>query len=390
MKSEGKGKEASSQPIRKKEDIERLRTLLRNKPRDLLMFDIATQTGLRLKDLVATKVGDLSRYRIGERVALDLHENDSKPSVLMTERLYRSFQAYLAAVNPDMDEYLFKSRKGGGPLSKTSVSRLVQNWFTVAGLKGLSGWSSLRRTWKIHYAEDAPLFVSRKSRKGFLPVIKKTVQETVYREMLKVISSGQLSPGQRIITDRIAVDLKVSETPVREALARLQARGLIWRDDHKGYVVQQFSPDDLEEIIKIRVALETMAITEACRRISDAEVAGLMDMAKEFNHRDEDDIDEFYRFNQRFHSTVYQAAQMPTLLGIIENLWEKMSPYFHLVFKEIEEDDPRIGWSKHLLIIDALKKRDAASVVRYLQADITDYAYLIINKMRKEEYSFTE
>jgi DNA-binding GntR family transcriptional regulator len=384
MESEGKGKKATSRPIRKKEDIERLRTLLRNKPRDLLMFDIATQTGLRLKDLVAIKVGDLSRYQIGERVTLHLHENDSKPSVLITERLYRSFRAYLATVSPDVDEYLFKSRKGGGPLTKTSVSRLVQSWYASAGLAGLSGWSSLRRTWKLHYAKDAPLFVSRRHRQGFLPVIKKTVQEAVYREMLKVISSGQLSPGQRIITDQIATDLKVSETPVREALARLQARGLIWRDDHKGYVVQQLSSDDLEEIIKIRVALETMAITEACKRISDAEIAGLMDMAKAFSHRDDADIDEFYRFNQRFHSTVYQAAQMPTLLGIIENLWEKMSPYFHLLFKEIEEDDPRVGWSKHVLIIDALKKRDAASVARYLQADITDYAYLIINKMREK------
>jgi len=379
-----KGNRASSQPIGDKEDIERLRNLLRNKPRDLLMFDLATQSGLRLNELVAVKVGDLSGYRIGERVTMDLKTKGSKPKVLITERLYRSFHAYLEAVNPDIDEYLFKSRKGNGPLTKTSVSRLVQSWFTAAGLKGLSGWSSLRKTWKLHYADDTPLFVSRSPRQGFLPVIKKTVQETVYREMLKVISSGQFPPGQRIITDRVAADLKVSETPVREALARLQARGLIWRDEHKGYVVQQLSPEDLEEIIKIRVPLETMAITEACRRISNAEIEGLLDMAEEFSNRNEDDIDEFYRFNQRFHSTVYQAASMPTLLGIIENLWEKMSPYFHLLFKEIEEDDPRVGWSKHMLIIDALKKRDDGSAVRYLKADITDYAYLIISKMREK------
>jgi len=385
MRNSRKKKKLSSLPIRHKEDIDRLRNMLQGKPRDLLMFDLATQTGLRLKDLVAIKVEDLISYRIGERIPLQFYENDSIPSVLMTERLFRSLHAYLAAANPGMDDYLFKSRKGKGPLTKTSVSRLVQHWYALAGLKGLSGWSSLRRTWKLHYSDQAPLFLSRKVKNGFEPVSKKTVQETVYRKMLNVISSGKLPPGQRIITDRIAKEFQVSETPVREALARLETRGLIWRDNHKGYVVQQLSSNDLEEIIRIRVALETMAIAEACQRITEDEIAGLLVMAKDFSHREEDDIDEFYRFNQRFHSTVYRSARMPTLLGIIENLWEKMSPYFHLLFKEIEEDDPRVGWSKHMLIIEGLKNRDAESVIRYLKADITDYAYLIVKKMREKK-----
>ena len=379
-----KQKYPSSEPIRNKEDIGRLRHLLSDKPRDLLMFDLATQTGLRLQDLVAIKVGDLFPYQVGDRVALRGHKDDARLNVTMTPRLFRSFHAYLESASPGMDEYLFKSRKGGGPLTKTSVSRLVQNWFSAAGVDGLSGWSSLRKTWELHYSDEAPLFVLKKQKHGLEPITKNTIQGTVYRKMLKAISSGQIPPGQKLITDQIASGLKVSETPVREALARLQARGLIWRDHHKGYVVQQFSSDDLEEIIKIRVVLETMAITEACKRISPEEIASLLEMAKEFNRRVEDDIDEFYGFNQRFHSTVYRAANMPTLLGIIENLWEKMSPYFHLVFKEIEEDDPRIGWRKHMLIIEALQKRDSASASLHLKADITDYAYLIIHKMREK------
>ena len=373
-----------SQPIKDKRDIYKLRNILRDKPRDLLLFDLATQTGLRLKYIAKLKVSDLIPYQIGERIVLHSSNGGTRHAVLMTERLFHSFHDFVTASNLGPDEYLFKSRKGNGPLTNTSVSRLVQNWFSEASLEGLSGWSSLRRTWKLHYSKQAPLFVTKNVKQNFEPVRKRTIQETVYRKLLYALISGRLPPGQRIVTDQVANELKVSETPVREALARLQTRGLIWRDDHIGYVVQQLSPNDLEEIIKIRVKLETMAITEACRLISDNEILDLYETVNAFNNRSEYDVDEFYRFNQRFHSTVYKAAQMPTLLGIIENLWEKMSPYFHLLYKEIEEADPRVGWDKHILIIEGLKRRDSEYACHYLKADITGYAFLIIKKMREK------
>ena len=68
MEDRQKGKSTSSQPIREKQAIERLRFMLREKLRDLLIFDLATQTGLRLKEVVGIKVKDLVSHRIGDRI----------------------------------------------------------------------------------------------------------------------------------------------------------------------------------------------------------------------------------------------------------------------------------------------------------------------------------
>ncbi len=134
-------------------DIDRIRNTLWDKPRELLLFDMSTRTGLLMKDLLQLKVSDFLSIKGGEAIPTTTESAKLSSAPIMSEALYKSFQHYLERLSPKPDDYLFKSRKGGQPLNVSSVSNMVKDWYQATGLKGLSGVSSLRKTWQVHFKD---------------------------------------------------------------------------------------------------------------------------------------------------------------------------------------------------------------------------------------------
>ena len=370
-------------PINSLSDVDRIRNMLVANPRDLLLFDLATQTGCKLNQALRLKIEDLKHCQVGEPIAAQQIDYDDGSNLRMTLRLFESFNRYVRIAGPSENDHIFKSRKGNNALSLTSASRLINSWFKKVGLEGLSGFSSLKKTYEVYFSDNRKEMdkqASRSIQSVLTPVSTKTRQEKVYHKLQQAILHGTIPPGARLINEQIAKQMEVSDTPVREALARLRAEGLVTRSDHKGYVVHQLTPEDLDEIVRIRVNLECMAAKEACRKISEAEINLLVKLQVpegEINRN----IKGFFTFNKLFHQTIYKAAKMPTLLSIIENLMDKMSPYFNLLAKEIAEEDPHLTWDRHAHIIDGLKRRDQDYVCKWIAADIKEFASQIILKM---------
>jgi DNA-binding GntR family transcriptional regulator len=182
--------------------------------------------------------------------------------------------------------------------------------------------------------------------------------------------------------DQLASLFKVSDTPVREALARLRAEGVITRTEHKGYVVHKLTSEDLHELVRIRVTLECMAAKEACLRITDQEIESLSELQTPQPNINQD-LKAYFRFNKVFHKSIYKAANMPTLLDIIENLWDKMSPYFNLLADEITQENPNLNWEQHSKIIEGFRRLDPDYVCKAVTEDITYFASHIIKKMEQ-------
>jgi GntR family transcriptional regulator of vanillate catabolism len=88
----------------------------------------------------------------------------------------------------------------------------------------------------------------------------------VYTQLRDDIVRGRLAPGQRLIAQRIATQAKVSRTPVKEALARLESEGLVLREENYGYSVRSVSVRDAEEIFEGRLIIEVAAARLAAER----------------------------------------------------------------------------------------------------------------------------
>src|SRR5512139_3429849 len=95
------------------------------------------------------------------------------------------------------------------------------------------------------------------------------VRERVYRDLKSAILSGGFDPGDRLTEEYLAGRMKVSRTPVREALHKLESEGLIKRRQKRGFIVSRDSQEEVEEIFEIRAILEGYALRTISERASD-------------------------------------------------------------------------------------------------------------------------
>ncbi|MGV7223670.1 MAG: site-specific integrase [Nitrospinales bacterium] len=144
-----KGAKVKVEPVRKLKDIKAISKLLQGKPRDLLLWTMGINNGLRASDLVGIKVVQVQDLTPGDVLNI-IEKKTGKDNVLVINKsVFKALTIYLESVHPDPAEYLFKSRKGGH-ISSQSVGRLVKTWCKDINLVGNYGAHTLRKTWGYH------------------------------------------------------------------------------------------------------------------------------------------------------------------------------------------------------------------------------------------------
>lgn len=142
----GKGTNKTVEPIRDEKQIKRIKDMTYKNARDHLLFVMGINNGLRISDLLSLKVEDVKDLKPGQTKRI-IETKTGKDNVLMVNKaVHKALKRYLDETKPADDDYLFKSRKGNGPLDKRSVHRLVNKWATDAGIKGHFGTHTLRKT----------------------------------------------------------------------------------------------------------------------------------------------------------------------------------------------------------------------------------------------------
>ncbi len=142
-----KGSRISVDPIRQIKDIKAISKMTSSNPRDHLLFVMGINNGLRACDLVRVKVGDLRYLKVGDTLTIKESKTGKDNILVVNKTVYKALQAYLDAVRPDDDAYLFASRKGESHLQSQAVSKLVKKWTRAINLKGNYGAHTLRKTW---------------------------------------------------------------------------------------------------------------------------------------------------------------------------------------------------------------------------------------------------
>jgi len=137
------------------------------------------------------------------------------------------------------------------------------------------------------------------------------------------IITGELAAGEQLRQRDLAQRFQVSQTPVREAMRRLESEGLVIGDTHRGFTVVE--PDDgpVEENFQIRAALESLGASLAARKIDAAGLARLEELNDQMRALGEDDPG-YAVLNREFHFTVYEYARSPLLLSLMRLLWASL------------------------------------------------------------------
>lgn len=144
-----------------------------------------------------------------------------------------------------------------------------------------------------------------------------SLRDHVHRALRMAILGGKYAPEELLNERQLAVQLGVSTTPVKEALRRLEAEGLVVTRPRRG-VVSLFSSSWAEEMILARAALESMIARQAAGRITAAGVAMLEATVAEMRRATEDNSPDLIEFNETLHEQIHQISRCDYLGRLIE------------------------------------------------------------------------
>ena len=183
----------------------------------------------------------------------------------------------------------------------------------------------------------------------------------VYAALKEAITSMDLystPEPPRLDERRLAEQLGVSRTPVREALSRLEQEGLVATVSRRGAFVVRKSKQEILEIVHVWAALESMAARFATQRASDAEIGRLREMFATFStdHQPSAHIDEYSESNIRFHQEIMLLGKCRLLQEIADGLFVHMRS----IRVRAMQDDDRVQQSviDHIRIIEAIERRE--------------------------------
>ena len=155
----------------------------------------------------------------------------------------------------------------------------------------------------------------------------RTLADRAFAALHDAIVTGQLEPGERLPIEELGVALGMSAMPIREALRRLDAAGLVENIPHRGGRVTELSIPDLAEVYDARLALEPLAVRRAAERFGPAETALARERLAALNDLPDDHSLETWAAHTAFHFALYDAAGSRWLLRLIEPLWETSQRY---------------------------------------------------------------
>ena len=184
-----------------------------------------------------------------------------------------------------------------------------------------------------------------------------TTAEAVYRTLRGGIVHGNLAPGERLRSDALAQEMQVSPTPVREALRKLEAEGLV---AHAGsrLVVRAFSEQDLTEQFHVREALEGMAARLAAENATPAEIAEIRELLDDMEPiRRRGDVGALRRLTAEFHQLVGRASHNNRLLQALQALLVHVRQLETSTL--YNEGRPAQAIAEHRNLLQAIEARDA-------------------------------
>lgn len=198
---------------------------------------------------------------------------------------------------------------------------------------------------------------------------QRSLAEHIVEDLERRIIARTLKPGQRIIEESLCKTFGVSRSPVREAFQILESKGFVVREPRKGISVAKITPQEAEDIYRIRASLDGLATALAVQKRTPEFMKKLRKMHEQMIRAAEKENGTTYQnLNQKFHSLIITTCGNPRLIQLIEN-FDKQTMRYRLAVAS----GP--GWMTnstrlHTAIVDAVEAGDAEAAERIRKESI--------------------
>ncbi len=212
------------------------------------------------------------------------------------------------------------------------------------------------------------------------PLLREWVADSI-RDM---IAKGKLKPGERICETRLAAELGISRTPLREAIRLLETEGFLRVIPRRGAVVRDISIKDVTEIYEIKATMEGLSARLATHNFEKKDIEKLKEINRYLSElADKHDVNRFFKAHNQFHDYFLRASGNERLYQLNCSLIEQIHRLRLLSFTI--EGRFKEAVAQHEKIIKAFEKRDAGLAARLVEENVMMGFKAVTAKLKQDK-----
>ena len=212
----------------------------------------------------------------------------------------------------------------------------------------------------------------------------KSLREQVYQALRQIILRGDLASGERIVETKLAKQLNVSRTPIREAIGQLQREKLIVSNPNGGFRVATMSIKDAIQLYDCRIALEQVSVAGACKLVNSQHLEQLEQCIVSAEKIAESNTGKANSFkllelDYQFHHQIAEIADNQWLLALLEQVFDKMA----LLRVQTTQHNPQV-WEirlEHRQIFEAIANKNADLARQSIEQHLTASKARVVGEM---------
>ncbi len=210
----------------------------------------------------------------------------------------------------------------------------------------------------------------------------KTLKESAYDEIKKIIIAGKISPRIFYSANHFASMLGISRTPVREAVMQLESEGFLVLHNGKGFQIKESSVKEIHDFFEARKILETYLVKNFALKMEVSDLEYLqteLEIMKKYS-RDGDSVG-FIESDKNFHAYFMKKSSNQFLTNIMGSLQELITILGIKTVQKLERKDDVIA--EHQKILDALKNKNVDGAVKALSDHLDNTENLLISQVKE-------
>ncbi len=197
---------------------------------------------------------------------------------------------------------------------------------------------------------------------------RRRLADEVYDQLVRAIMDREIGPDDRLVQEKLAAELDISRTPVREALLRLEKEGVLHLANSGGFRLAKISEDETLELYQARAAIEGQAARILAARKDTAELDELRLLITKHETLENPNTRDYFVANRAIHRAFMEAAGNRFLLEMFDMIWGRAMA-FHL-FVAIENADIAKSLGNHTELVDVIATGDRAAALEAFTAHI--------------------
>ena len=203
------------------------------------------------------------------------------------------------------------------------------------------------------------------------PASKRSTAQKIEQALIEEISTGELSPGQHLDENGLAVRFGASRTPVREALSRLAAQGVLIQKERRGIFVAEYSREELGQIFEAMHEIEAACARIVAQRLnllsrSEIEAA----QAECVKAAEAGDRKGYLLANENFHQAIYRATGNPYIAAIASEFRRRTGPFRAKKFAS--QENLIASAQSHQVLLNDIFSEDSATATKGMRSHMTE------------------